>query len=74
MSKKSKKLNLVKEEQVVVFRAARRGRYGGQFTASTIEELNKLVSAAGWSGDVKVTQLFVANAVTKAAGESNEKV
>ncbi len=74
MPKKNKKLNLVKEDQVVVFRAARRGRTGGQFTASTMEELSKLASDAGWSGDVKVTQLFVTKPVIKTVGENNEKV
>ena len=85
-SKKEKKvLNLVKEEQVVVFRAARRGRTGGQFTASTMEELTALASEAGWTGDVKVTRLFVepsrpGNGPTPkpagidAAGENNEEV
>ena len=57
--KNQKGLNLVKVDEVVVFRAARRGRTGGQFTASTMEELTKLATKAGWSGDVKVTRLFI---------------
>ena len=85
-SKKSKKiLNLCCKEQDVVFRAARRGRTGGQFTAPTMEELKKLVIKAGWSGDIKVTRLFVEkpepvlaskskSVAFDAAGENNEVV
>jgi len=52
-------LNLKLENQVQVFRAARRGRTGGQLIAPTLEALKVLVEGKGWSGDIKVRKVFI---------------
>ena len=60
-TKIAKVANLKLENQVQVFRAARRGRTGGQLIAPTLEALQILVEGKGWSGDIKVSKVFVSS-------------
>tara|TARA_Y100000310_G_C20086003_1_gene536074 strand:+ start:105 stop:326 length:222 start_codon:yes stop_codon:yes gene_type:complete len=70
---KSNKLNpltLIEEDQRIVYRAARRGRNGGSFTAESLAKLAVLLDKAQWNGKIRVTREFVT--VKAEAGNNTE--
>jgi len=70
-NKKNSKLNpltLLEENQRIVYRAARRGRNGGSFTAESLAKLAVLLDKAQWNGNIRVTKKFV---TVKAEADNN---